>query len=398
MRPAIKRENKKLDIAKIADCIFEVLLYSTCLFPFTMWVPVWYTGTDSQPYAFVISILAVLYYVCIKKENKCSREMMLLIFCVLLIGVYAITDAISLGIMYVAKRYVTYVSMASIPLALFFVMKARGRVWERFIKFSIWVWLIAGIIQKWFDSDFAGRYVIRQTTDIERGVVSLATEPSAYGYYCLFVLLLVWGFQKNRLFYMGLLLIQILAMAQSTVTLMYLGIYLIGYALNEILLRKKYAFLKYFGLLGGGLGALYFAYSKQLLPGRMYQIIHLVLIGDWSSLLKDGSIGKRLDGITDSIGRFVDNLALPQGFVGERYFSGNGILLVEGGFISVIILFVLANMIWKAYPGSQRFMFVFGFLIIMFSAIPYSCPIVCMYIGYCCYQAYIGVEGNEKNK
>lgn len=385
MQPAINRENKKLDIIKIADRIFEVLLYITCLFPFTMWIPAWYTGTDSQPYAFFVSVCAIIYYVFVRKEKSAPKCILQLALCVFLLGAYAITDALSLGLFTIAKKYVTFASLLTIPLAFFYTLKLRGSVWERIIKAAIWIWLIVGLVQMWIAPDFAGSFVMRQTTDATRGVVSLATEPSAYGYYCLFLLLFVWNFQKGRLLYMGLVLLQILGLAQSTVTLIYIGVYVVGYAINEILIGKKYAFVKYFGLiLIGGL-VTYAAYIRQLLPYRMYQIIRFVLNGDWDSLLKDGSIIKRLDGICHSVIRFINNIGLPQGFGGERYFSGNGILLVEGGFISVIILVILAKMIWKAYPGEYRMMFTMGFLLVMFSAIPYSCPIIGMYLGYCCY-------------
>lgn len=385
MQPAINRENKKLDIIKIADRIFEVLLYITCLFPFTMWIPAWYTGTDSQPYAFFVSVFAIIYYVFVRKAQSAPKCILQLALCVFLLGAYAITDALSLGFLAIAKKYVTFASLLTIPLAFFYTLKVTGRVREGIIKAAIWIWLLVGLVQMWIAPDFAGSFVMRQTTDATRGVVSLATEPSAYGYYSLFLLLFAWNFQKGRLLYMGLVLLQILGFAQSTVTLIYIGVYVVGYAINEILIGKKYAFAKYLGLVIIGALITYIAYIRQLLPYRISQIIQALLNGDWDGLLKDGSIIKRLEGISSSVNRFINNLGLPQGFSGERYFSGNGILLVEGGFVSVIILAILARMIWKAYPKNYRFMFTMGFFFVMFSAIPYSCPMISLYLGYCCF-------------
>lgn len=385
MQSAIHKEKKKLDIESIAEIVLEVLLYVSCLFPFTMWIPAWYTGTDSQPYAFAISILVILYYGIVKKEKSMPKPLFQIGLCILFLSAYAITDAFGLGFFFIAKRYVTFASVFSITLAFYYTCKNRGRINEVWIKAAIWIWLFVGAIQMWIKPDFAARFVMRQTTDMTRGVVSLATEPSAYGYYCLFLLLLIWGFQKNRLLYTGLVILQILGLAQSSVTLMYIAIYLVGYAVNDIWVQKKKAIVKYISIIftGGVLACI--AYVKHLLPYRMHQIIDMVLRRDWNGILKDGSITKRLEGIIQSTVRFINNLGLPQGFGGERYFSGNGILLVEGGFVSVLLLGLFAMIIWKAYPKKYRLMFAFGFLIVMFSAIPYSCPVVGMYLGLCVY-------------
>lgn len=379
MQIAIQKEKK-------IETVLEILLYVSCLFPFTMWIPAWYTGTDSQPYAFVISICILLYYGIVKEENKMPKALWFLGICVLFLGAYAICDVCEHGLLLIAKRYVTFASLETIPLAFFYICRSRGKVNEILIKMAIWIWLIVGVVQMWIIPDFASTFVMRQTTDLTRGVVSLATEPSAYGYICLFLLLFAWNFKKRRMFYMGLVLLQILGLAQSTVTLMYIGVYLIGYVLNDIWVKKQHALIKYIAILFAGAGLFTFAYMKRLLPYRMYQIITMLLHGDWNGLFKDGSIIKRLEGISCAVLRFVNNLGLPQGFGGERYFSGNGILLVEGGFVSLIILCMIGLIIWNAYPKIYRLMFAFGFLLVMFSAIPYSCPIIGMYLGLCVYQ------------
>jgi hypothetical protein len=351
-----------------------------------MWFPFLYTGTDTQPYAFAVSVIVILYYYFVKKEKTYPKAILLLLLVCVLVGVYAMWDIPDYGFAYVIKRYVMYMSIVAIPEAVFLVMKANAGVNENLIKLCIWLWFFSGVIQRTVKPDFAGQFVARQSTSLIRGVVGFATEPSAYGFWALFVLVMALTFQKHRILYIGLLIVQILGLAQSSVTLIYLGVYFAGYLLNEILLGKRFALLKTVGLSAGVLGLLYFAYQKSLLPTRMYLILRLVLEGSWEKLRMDESISERIGGITQSIADFISNRGIPQGFGGERYFSGVGILLVEGGFLSVVILCILGILIGRAYPRRYRFLFVFGFMVTMMSSIPFSSPIVCMYLGYCVYQ------------
>lgn len=387
MQDGVNHKNRIAKIEAIADRVLEILLYISCLFPFTKWITTWHTGTDSQPYAFIISIVVVMYYYLIKKDHVLPKAIALLVWCVFFVGAYAAVDMVAGGVIFVAKKYVTYLSLVSIPLAFYYAQKTRGGMWEGIIKLSIWIWLGAGIIQRWIDPEFASGIVIRQTTDSARGVVSFATEPSTYGYFCFFVLLLALRFKKNKWLYSLLLLAQILVLAQSTVSLIYIIVYMVGYAINEIVEEKYKALPKYAGIIIAGAILSVIAYWKKLLPYRMYQIITFAIHKDWDGLLKDGSIEKRLESVSGALCRVVNNLGLPQGFMGKRYFSGNGILLVEGGLISVLIIILLLQIIWKAYPKMVRIMYVFGFAMIMFSAIPYSCPIIGVYLGICCFDS-----------
>ncbi len=392
-------DRKIWDRTQVIDKVWEILLYLTCLFPFTMWIPVFNTATDTQPYAFVVSALVIGYYFLIdgyKKSNRLmSKKVCALFLICLLMGTLAIVAIPEYGIVRVAKQYVMYMSVIAIPYAASLVWKRNGGMNESLIKASIWIWFASGMIQKTINSNFGSRFVMRQSTSAIRGVVGLATEPSAYGFYCFFVLLLVLAFQKQRLLYAGLLLVQIFVLAESSVSVVYFGVYIAGYVINEILLHKRFAFLKAATVTIGGFCAVYYAYQKKLLPFRMQTLLGYIFHGQWDRLLRDGSIEERIGGITDSFSVFWQNYGLPDGFGHERYFSGVGILIAEGGIISIVLLFIIGKLIWQAYPKKYRFIFVFGFMITMLSAIPFSSPIVCFYLGYC---AYMGQVKNADQK
>jgi MFS-type transporter involved in bile tolerance (Atg22 family) len=125
----------------------------------------------------------------------------------------------------------------------------------------------------------------------------------------------------------------------------------------------------------------------------MNRIMGYVVNANWNELLKDGSIEQRINGITQSFSVLIANRGLPNGFGGDRYFSGVGILIAEGGFISILLLCVIGKIIYDAYPRKYRFIFVFGFMVTMLSSIPFSSPIVCFYLGYC---LYMGSESKKK--
>jgi hypothetical protein len=391
--PYMERTGQK----PVLDKIIELLLYLTCLFPFTMWIPAIYTGSDTQPYAFLVSLAVVMYYFCLDKNKaqnmRAERIIVLLFWLCVLMGILALVAIPDYGFSAVARKYMTYVSIIAIPYATCLVWKRNGGMNEPLIKVCVLLWFFSGLIQKTINSSFGSGFVVRQTTDSMRGLVGLATEPSAYGFYCFFVLLLVLSFRKNRWLYILLLLIQIFLFAQSSVTLVYFGVYVIGFALNEIVLHKRFALLRSVVLVGAGIGALYYLYTKSLLPTRMNRIMGYVVNANWDELLKDGSIEQRINGITQSFSVLIANRGLPNGFGGDRYFSGVGILIAEGGFISILLLCVIGKIIYDAYPRKYRFIFVFGFMVTMLSSIPFSSPIVCFYLGYC---LYMGSESKKK--
>lgn len=391
-------ERKKVNSKK--DKCLEILLYVTCLFPFTNFIPFLAIGTDTQPYGVAVAVLILLIY--LREETRLEKEAVYLLLLCVVMGAFAVMELSDSGMKSVLIRYITYISLFAIPVAVFCVLKRSEGLNESLIKVCIWVWFMAGLIQMTIDKDFGHLFVARQTTNAKRGIVGLATEPSAYGYVCFLLVLLVLEMNKHRLLYLGLLLIQIVVFAGSSVTLVYFGVYAVGIVLNEIVLRKRFAILKALALFGGGIGLLYFAYLQHFLPTRMEELTGYAFAGEWSNLFGDASIYLRIQAIVKSVESFKNNYGLPHGFSTSRQMSGVGILLIEGGVIAIALLFVIGRIIWKAYPKRTRFIFVFGFLIMMLSAIPFSSPIICFYIGYCMYKVWqkeIGAsnEENERN-
>lgn len=372
------------DVLKtVVNKITELLLYLTCFFPFVSFI---YTGSDTQPYA---AIWAMFVLVCLLlfREIKVSRVVLVLIGCCLVMGAFAITGIGQLPFLQLASGAFSYITLITVPLATFLIMKKNG--WnETLVKIFIWVWFCVGFIQKYIEPTFAYSILSRHTTSSTRGVVSLATEPSAYGYMCIFMLVLAFSFKENKYVYMFNLLIQIVLFAGSSVTLIYLAVYLGMIILNEIVLHKRFAFIKTACLAIGGIGAFVMLYKYIPRSNRIGALLYY-LMNDPKRFFMDGSIKLRIDAIVYSFQGFIENNGLPHGISETRIMSGVGGLFYECGFIALIILAAIAIIIWKGYPVKTRFIFTAGFMVIMISSIPFTAPLVSFYLGFCLYQGWL---------
>lgn len=378
------------------DKFFEILLYLFCFFPFVKWIRMLYFGNDTQPYAMVFAFFIIVFY--IREEMNVGRKEKGLILLSILMGGLALMSIPEKGIGGVTSPFATYLSLAIIPLAIFWLCKRCNGLNESLVKTFIWIWFVVGAIQMMVDKNFGMTILARATTNSKRGVVSLGTEPSAYGYMCLFMLLLALDFKKFSKAYVLLLLVQIVAMAGSSVTMIYLAVYVMGIAINDILQHKKFAVLRVLALAVGGFGSLYVVYIKNMLPTRMQELAGYLVTGNWMMIWKDASIQQRISAIEDAIASFVNFYGIPQGFTGSRVMSGVGILLIECGILAFVYLGIIGKIIWDAYPKEIRFVMVFGFMITMISAIPFSSPMVCFYIGYCLYKGWMRKNGDRVNK
>ncbi|MDD6157411.1 MAG: hypothetical protein PUB52_10395 [Lachnospiraceae bacterium] len=311
-------------------------------------------------------------------------------------GVFAITGIRQISIYMVFRSYFTYASLVFIPYATFLILQYGKGLNDKLIKLCIWIWFGVGFIQKYINSSFGYGLLSRHSTNQTRGVVGLATEPSAYGYMCVFMILLAINLRKHALFYVGMLLVQILFFAGSSVTIIYLGVYAVAFIINELCMRKKYTFVKIL-LLAGCAGAGIYYVRNYVSKGTRIRILVDYLFENPERFLEDGSIKRRILAITDTFGSFIEHHGMPQGLSDYKWMSGIGCMLVEGGLLSVIILVVIAMIVWRGYPRQFRIFYTLGFMVMMVSAIPFSSPIVGFYIGYCAYQGWLR-EQEKKNE
>ena len=114
-------------------------------------------------------------------------------------------------------------------------------------------------------------------------------------------------------------------------------------------------------------------------------------------ILEDESIVMRADAIKFGFESFIENYGMPHGMYTFKIMSGMGGLFYECGFIAFIILVAIGMLIWFGSHPKFRLMYVIGYMLIMFSSIPFSAPIMCFYLGVCFYQAWVYQQEKYKN-
>lgn len=368
--------------------LLEILLYAACFFPF---VELYYIGSDTQPYGMLVSMVIVILY-WIRKASS-SGAYIVAALAGIAMGAFAVILIMQGGAYMAFRSYFTYLTLIMVPLATCIMMEMHGGLNEVLAKICIWIWFFCGFMQKYVQPEFGYSLLSRHTTNATRGAVSLASEPSAYGYMCIFFMLIAFRFRKNAKFYILNLLIQVIVFATSSVSLVYMAVYIVLYMINELLMRKKYSMLKTVLVAGGGIGGLMFIDKYIPASNRMGALVELLFTNP-GKILKDESIVMRVNAITYSFQSFYENHFLPHGMSEQKIMSGIGGLFYECGFIAIIILLAIAVIIWKSYPRDTRLLYTAGFLCIMLSSIPFSSPIVGFYLGHCLYE----MRKREKEK
>ena len=137
-----------------------------------------------------------------------------------------------------------YLSIGLIPIVFYYILKNYILLFEVLIKISTVVYFLVGVIQISFNQKFMSSLVNRMTTTENRGITSLSVEPTFYGLICLFLLIIFFTTDiRNKNIYIALLVIQIIFLAQSTMTILLIFLYAFYYLLFKINLRVLLAFI-----------------------------------------------------------------------------------------------------------------------------------------------------------
>lgn len=337
-------------------------------------------GTDTQPYALLVSLIIL---VC--NYDRVSLPKNMVIYSVSLIAYATIILAFSIvrGIPLFegVRSYVNYISISVIPVATYEVLEESNGVDETQVKWAIFIWLIVALIQYFISKSF-GSFLLEdlRTTD-NRGVTSLTNEPSFYGYMCMFALMLTGSFLTKRWPYSILLIVQIVLLAGSAISTLYL---LIGTAILILVSFTRLSSKRVLSIIAFVVGFTVAIYALiEFFPGmRLSQLLYSAL-NDPQTLLGDESIMARVDDIGFSISTALNNGFLPALFQGRRIMSGYGNLLIDLGFPGIALIALFFCVAWKGFPGSSLWRKTVSILltIMMFSAIQLSNPLFSFLIG-----------------
>ncbi len=371
----------------------EVILLFLVCFPFVKWFGLG-TSSDVQTYCLIYSFLLVMFYSAKGKLYMNKNMKKLFIFIVVGIAAGLFFTILVSGTSFIgAPRYiVTYLGYVIYTLLFYNVFKKCNGINENVLKISINVYLVVGLVQFFLDSGFMYSWVSNTRTTANRGVISLASEPSFYGYMCIYFLLFAIHFKRNRILYVLNLLFQIFVLAQSSVNILYLMILAVLaalYCLFKLNVKKIIAII--FGV--GSAGVLgYYALTTFAKESRMAYLFNMLLsrkgISDiLARLNSDGSIKIRFNDIMFCLEGFVDNFGVPHGFSAGKMSSGYGSLIYTMGWFGVLLIIYIYILMRQFHVSGIRSVIPLWITIILFSSIQLSNPIVVMYTAYCIWNA-----------
>ena len=379
--------------------IMHILLYLFSLFPFVKFFFVDF-GSDQQPYALIISILIVLLY--ILRGGKWPRATVVIVLVCMVATFWGAIDGINTVY---ARSMANYLSLFFITFAVYVDLLTYKRIDERFIKLVILTWTSVGVIQRFVNRGFLTALLSASRTSLDRGVVSLAVEPTTYGLFCLLMIVICWEyFESGRVLYTLLCVFQLIFLAQSSMALLLLGILLfyvgIVYFLFSYRLSVK---LKVLAVVVVGFFAAYFFVDEFLAGARIQRLMTMLIKNPLSIVMLDASVNDRVSHVYFSIRGALDNYLIPNGFnawrqyvttksasqttffwvsKGDRIMSGYGAVLFELGVFGLILLVTTTRIIMRCkMEFRRRIIYTLFIQAVMFTAIPIGFPLYPFLIG-----------------
>lgn len=380
--------------------ILFFLLFVFIFFPYINILNV--LKTDTQPNALVISlIINFLFFPYLIRINK--KFIFLII--PFIFGLFLFP--FSIDYIYGLREIGGYISVLSISISIYiFFKKYNGNInIENFICYSILIWLISGILQKFFYSQFS-IILPRLSTSSGRGSTSLAPEPSYYGLMLMFFLWcnfeFINGTSKKILIYI-LIILQLIFIAKSgiyfftlfVILAFYLIIFIILFFFTNMKIKYNNLILSIFLSL---IVISFFIISFQFLKNtRLFDIMNKISKNPLEFFTKDRSAFDRLNDITSSFKGFIKNFGFPHLFGDWKTFMDSsrikslwGSVLFNLGFIGFLYIFLFNLLLFIRYKNIKIFLFFFiYFNFIFISQVPMAHPFVGFIYGYFIYKTEI---------
>jgi len=219
----------------------KLLLYIILIFCFFPYVDIFHLGTDTQPNALLLGILAL---VCLKDKIINTPLILLWITFFLAILLFFFNE---LGLFLYVKNTLNYLSPPIVAMAVFNLMsKLDMKVDFRFFLGVVIAYLFVALVQLYINQDFMTFLLTENTRGnlyMGRGVISLSPEPAFYGSQCLF--LMIFSFlsydKRENLITLPLLLFQIFFLSRSSTAIVILAAAFLLFTLYQIIrLRLSY--------------------------------------------------------------------------------------------------------------------------------------------------------------
>lgn len=402
-------------VVKHIQLIPNILLLLV-LFPY---ISIVNTSFDTQPWALIFSMLipAVLL---LTGSVKIPRPMFIILLIVIYATVMCLKDYQN-GI----RSLFGYLSLLFLSFAGYHTFKF---VKAKYFVRTVWVWLAFGVIQFFYNKQFGSFMLARLSTTDERGVTSLAVEPSYYAITCIYFLII------NDIFYRKeqytkkkyiriaiLLTIQIL-ISYSALGLMFLSLYYLFKVVGAISKRGLFRNFKFiFGMvLMVVLFMTLFSVNDKLSESRAGIILEQAMKDPISIIYHDYSTAQRFAHVVLSFDSIQYNYGLGFGlgtwndhvyeiashsslttkiinhtniYLEGRTMSAWGAAIYEIGIGGVALLLVFFQIIMKGKRRNKEMKDIFvtsGLTIftLMLMSVPLAYPLFGYMLGVLMYYAY----------
>ena len=394
----------------IKDFKTNSLAYLLIGFSFFPYLQIFPLGSDSQPYALLLSFFLIYKY----RRYKLDINQRNLGFVLIIAIICMLIPPLSLNSI---RSLIGYLSLFCIPIATVHCLVRINGIPYKLFKYTVLIWFFTGFIQTFFFPNFLNFLIPRGdsslTMESGRGVVCLAPEPTHYGLMCIFFLFIAYlNFRQEsgiRKIYLCPFL-QLLLFSRSSLALLICTVAVCSIFILKILQDKKnrIKYLMLFVIISILITIIYSKLSESVDGFRAGRLLALVLDDPSVFIMMDSSVNDRFIHFYFPFKGLIDNFFLPHGYnaFGEyinsvlrdpsynrlimdenmgnsitRIMSGWGGVFFEIGLFAIIIVKVLWRLVKYTTIGIPRKVIFITLILIFFNAFPFSTAIAPFLIG-----------------
>lgn len=373
----------------------RLLSYSVLLFFMFPWVSFGILRLDTQPWF----IIAGFCYFLLNLNRKAEAFVYLpffLFFCSLVVALsYGLFDMLT------ARAVMGYLAFSVVIYSFYFIKRDYASIVPKVIIASNIVWLVVGVGQILFGENVFS-YIVHVRTTTGRGVTGLAPEPTFYGIFLFYLswLLILEGEAINNNLKKSLIFINLLFVffvAKSSMVILFIALAFSIYMIFTFGSIKRLLTV----ILVGCVGLILLSSFWWVLEGtRVAKLFELFMLGPKYIIYQDASVNERVAHIYLSISSSINNFLVPQGYHGfksvvdhaftetngffwwfgedDKVMSGVGAIVFELGWFSVAFFLTCILGIFKKHNAKMSFCALTVFVMVFFSAITISFPLVGM--------------------
>jgi hypothetical protein len=367
---------------------------------FTMFTKV----VDTSLYALFISSVCFLIFI----RVKVSRIIFLLLFLFFFSGLVGLIDT-NFNFFFLRTAF-GYFSVFVIAFSIYVLLKKSCADLTRFFFCITIIWFLVGLVQSFIYDNFLNFLVVRTNTTIDRGITSLAPEPTYYATIAFFLFLINYiNYYKLKINFV-ILIFTVFVLAQSSTIAMVVFVSGVIYLISnfKFLSIKNHIVLLFIAF---STFSSYFFIKAFLENSRIYFLISRIIEGPKLFLTIDGSVNARFWHLFAPYISSYENSFIPQGYsgftnsltetldrypeyshpytysyIGEKIQSGTGQLVYNLGLIGLIYFCILFYLTYQVL-GVRKALFVSSTVfLIMSTAVPISIPFFGFLFGYMAYK------------